>query len=183
MSATAAQGPAPAVFVEEKPAAGTRHEVRAGTTVGREGCDIVLADPQASRRHAAFRDTGAGIGVEDLGSRNGTFVNDRRVTGLTAVSVGDTVRFGETVWRLETAPAAERTVVAPARGPVAAPMPSGLHRAAQAEVMGEAPQFEPGRQPSPILGGSAARMLTATVLCYLVIAATAVAIAIYFAYR
>jgi hypothetical protein len=71
----------------------------------------------------------------------------------------------------------------PAPAPVAAPVPTGLHRAAQLEVMGEAPQFAPGRKPSPIVGGSAARIVTATVLCYAITAATAAAVAIHLAAR
>src|SRR3954454_6256458 len=74
--------------------------------IGREGVDIVLADPEVSRRHAAIRRSGDGVAIEDLGSTNGTFVNDRRITGVVVLSDGDTVRFGNTVWRLR-APAPE----------------------------------------------------------------------------
>ena len=68
--------------------------------IGREGTDIVLADPEVSRRHAAIREHGAGVAIEDLGSTNGTFVNDRKVEGVQPVNDGDSVRLGNTVWRV-----------------------------------------------------------------------------------
>jgi pSer/pThr/pTyr-binding forkhead associated (FHA) protein len=37
--------------------------------------------------------------VEDAGSTNGTFVNDRKTVGATALSSGDRVRVGSTTFR------------------------------------------------------------------------------------
>ena len=56
------------------------HELRGfGTEViGRDPtCDIWVDDPSTSRRHAQFRKTAEGYLVEDLGSKNGTSVNDQ----------------------------------------------------------------------------------------------------------
>jgi predicted component of type VI protein secretion system len=88
------------VFVEEKPMEGREVEATPGAVIGREGTDIVLADPEVSRRHAAIREHGAGVAIEDLGSTNGVFVNDRKVEGLQPLTDGDTVRLGNTVWRV-----------------------------------------------------------------------------------
>ena len=44
---------------------------------------------------------GSGPRVEDLGSRNGTFVNDHRIDGTSTLRAGDVVRFGNTVWTVE----------------------------------------------------------------------------------
>src|SRR4051794_34720823 len=44
-------------------------------------CELRLTDPTVSRRHAALELTELGLMVTDLGSTNGTFVNDIRVTG------------------------------------------------------------------------------------------------------
>ena len=76
-------------FVEKRPMDGHEHQLDAGASVGREGCDVVLADPEVSRRHALLRTTDSGPAVEDLGSTNGTFVNGQQITGLVQISVGD----------------------------------------------------------------------------------------------
>ncbi|MEM8994896.1 MAG: sigma 54-interacting transcriptional regulator [Acidobacteriota bacterium] len=74
-------------------------------TVGSgRGCDVRLDQRGISRRHAVltFSETGA-CTVEDLGSKNGTRVNGRRVERAD-VAAGDEVGFGATAWRLELAP-------------------------------------------------------------------------------
>ncbi len=73
------------------------HEIRDGCTVGRDAsADLVIADPRISRRHALFgRDLNGLWTVKDLGSSNGTFVNDEQVDSK-ALSDGDTVRIGDT---------------------------------------------------------------------------------------
>jgi len=66
-------------------------------TIGRQSdCTIVLADPNVSRRHAEIRPSGEGFVVVDLGSTNGTKVNDAKVTEH-HLRDGDEVRFGNTV--------------------------------------------------------------------------------------
>jgi pSer/pThr/pTyr-binding forkhead associated (FHA) protein len=91
------------VFVEEAPMAGRESVARPGDTVGRSGSDIELADPEVSRRHAVVRVVDGKPAIEDLGSRNGTYVNDCRVDGITVLAHGDRVRFGRTVWRVRLA--------------------------------------------------------------------------------
>ena len=45
-----------------------------------QGCDLVIRDERASRQHAELRaEPGGGVRVRDLGSANGTYVDDRRV--------------------------------------------------------------------------------------------------------
>ncbi|MEL7158088.1 MAG: FHA domain-containing protein [Actinomycetota bacterium] len=57
-------------------------------------CDLTIADPLVSRRHARLVVT-AGVGrIEDLGSDNGTFVNGERITEAT-VSEGDLIEMGK----------------------------------------------------------------------------------------
>jgi FHA domain len=57
-------------------------------------CDLVLDDSLVSRRHAAFRARADAVEVEDLGSRNGLFVNDLRIDGRSQLHHGDRVRIG-----------------------------------------------------------------------------------------
>lgn len=71
-------------------------------TVGRGGgCGIVLADDQfVSTVHARVFRRGDDVFVEDLGSRNGTFVNGQPVDGTMRLRRGDRVQFGQTVAEL-----------------------------------------------------------------------------------
>jgi pSer/pThr/pTyr-binding forkhead associated (FHA) protein len=89
----------PLLFQETGPVAGRVIDVRA-VTIGREGCDVNLADPEVSRRHAAIRGDAGAHAIEDLGSRNGTWVNDRRIEEPTVLREGDVVRLGNTVWHV-----------------------------------------------------------------------------------
>jgi len=175
-------------FVEEQPMAGREVVVSAGMVVGRTGSDIELADPEVSRRHATFRAVDSGLGIEDLGSRNGTYVNERRVDGIVALADGDAVRFGNTIWRLGGGGAGETRAAAVAAPP--APRdpdrpPTGIRQAiGQEPVYGEAlPAFDPSRAPSPVLGAGAARKVEAVAYSYTVVLATAVAVVIYFIQR
>src|SRR3954454_1010589 len=89
------------MLIQESPTAGPEFPARAGVSLGREGCDVVLHDPEVSRRHAALRESASGLAIEDLGSTNGTFVNEVRVTGVVALNDGDKLRLGDTVLRLK----------------------------------------------------------------------------------
>jgi pSer/pThr/pTyr-binding forkhead associated (FHA) protein len=88
------------VFVEQTPLRGRRQPVARRTTIGRQGCDVLLVDPEVSRRHAVVLETPAGPAIEDLGSTNGTFLNDRRVEGAELLHAGDIIRFGRTIWHV-----------------------------------------------------------------------------------
>ena len=66
------------------------------TVIGRSsGCDIVVDDPNVSRRHAEIRRMGEGYSLVDLGSTNGTEVNGQRV-GETSLMNGDVIGVGTT---------------------------------------------------------------------------------------
>ncbi len=85
--------------VTEGNARGTEIEVEDEFLIGRqeEGAGTLGEDIEISRRHARIRRTPPhGCVIEDLGSTNGTFVNERRITGPEPLSVGDRVRVGET---------------------------------------------------------------------------------------
>ena len=95
------------------------------TVAGRQSeCEIHIPSEGISRRHAELRLTADGIMVEDLGSANGTYINDRRVTRELLKS-GDELRF-DTVRFLLIAPGHERTPSnpAPAAANTKAPSPA-----------------------------------------------------------
>jgi pSer/pThr/pTyr-binding forkhead associated (FHA) protein len=56
--------------------------------------DVVIDDSSVSRAHALLELLGGVWFVEDLGSRNGTYLNGQRLTGRRVVRVGDEVRCG-----------------------------------------------------------------------------------------
>jgi len=75
-------------------------------TVGRAGdCDLVLRDPDASRRHASLTVTSGGIRVHDLGSTNGTTIDGCGVAddGV-PLAPGALLRIGDTFLGLGTGP-------------------------------------------------------------------------------
>jgi pSer/pThr/pTyr-binding forkhead associated (FHA) protein len=84
---------------------GAKHELDGGAvTIGRsKDCDIQLADPNVSRRHAEVRQEGAAYWVVDLGSTNGVEVNGRRQKRA-KLRQGDKITLGSTelVFRRET---------------------------------------------------------------------------------
>jgi pSer/pThr/pTyr-binding forkhead associated (FHA) protein len=91
------------LVVTAGPLSGTSLPLRSqGTLIGRSPeCALVLDDDYASGRHARiFEDDGQWV-VEDLGSTNGTIVDNRRITGPTPLDLGSTLRIGRTVVELQ----------------------------------------------------------------------------------
>ncbi len=71
--------------------------------VGRSAdADLNIDHPNVSRRHARLAVGDEGIVVEDLGSRNGTRVNGRRITAPTSLAPGDVVAFADAKLHLES---------------------------------------------------------------------------------
>ena len=66
-----------------------------GATLGRSrDCEVVVDDPNVSRRHAEVRPSGGRWTVRDLGSTNGIKINGRRVEGAQSLHAGDTIEMG-----------------------------------------------------------------------------------------
>ncbi len=80
-----------------------RYPLRLGETLlGRSPyCSIVLSGAQVSRQHAAIRVNRDGVQVEDLGSRNGTWVNRQRLSEVCALVPGDTIDVGGHLMEIE----------------------------------------------------------------------------------
>ena len=64
-------------------------------------CDVKLDDTYASQQHARLFGRQGGWYVEDLGSTNGTFVNDQRLAAPALVQPGDKIRVGTTMLELK----------------------------------------------------------------------------------
>ena len=89
-------------------AAGKQYPVGSGgVRIGRGPENaVVLADGEVSRHHARVWMQGAQVYVQDLGSTNGTFVNETRIGGPQALRPGDRVRVGHTTLQLAAIPGA-----------------------------------------------------------------------------
>ncbi|TAM60381.1 FHA domain-containing protein [bacterium] len=69
--------------------------VRDEATIGRSHeYEIVLEDSRVSRRHACVTRRGAQAWVEDVGSRNGTYVNGRQIESAAELRPGDRIEVG-----------------------------------------------------------------------------------------
>jgi hypothetical protein len=94
-------------------------------TIGR-GSDngIVVRDGRASRHHARIDGRRGSLVLSDLGSTNGSFVNDRRVDSI-ALGEGDRIRIGTTTLLVEAIAAAIPADAADAAAASGAEHPSG----------------------------------------------------------
>lgn len=87
------------IAVVRGPSAGRAFELgQAVITLGRAAdCTIVLEDEYCSNRHARLvpRADGRWL-IEDTGSTNGTYLNERKITGPTVAGLGERIRMGRT---------------------------------------------------------------------------------------
>lgn len=146
----------PLLEFSKGPLAGQQIEIDREVIIGREA-DLSIADYEISRRHVILRPVADGLEVEDLGSTNGTWVDDLQVVAPVLMLDGSTIELGESLAVLRLEGAGETVVRA---------VPQGI-------------SGSNGARPRP----AATRLVGAQLLTYLVIAAVAVALVLYFAMR
>ena len=81
-----------------------------------ESCQIRIASGDVSKQHCRLKHIEGKVHVKDLGSRNGTFVNDEPITGETLLKPGDTLRVGPMMFLIsegKPVPAASENVATP----------------------------------------------------------------------
>ena len=88
-------------------------QIREATEIGRECDGILLADGQASRRHASLTPRKDTVIVEDLGSTNGTLLDGTPISSAVVLLPGSIIRIGDTVLQLAL-PEEGAVVVTPA---------------------------------------------------------------------
>jgi pSer/pThr/pTyr-binding forkhead associated (FHA) protein len=76
---------------------------------------VVITDDGVSRFHARLLYDNGALWLQDAGSRNGIFVNDKRLTGHRALKVGDEIRIAEHTFKVTWD---DDTPAAPPRPPV-----------------------------------------------------------------
>lgn len=85
------------ITVVEGPAVGQEFKIDGLATVGRSpDASVMVDDPGVSRLHARIRRSELGFEVEDLGSKNGTYLNGSRIEQALA-NLGDKIRLGPRV--------------------------------------------------------------------------------------
>jgi len=133
-SASTQAGPsvAPKLEIIQGENAGESFKLKLKTTIGRErDNDVTLLDLKASRYHATITLEGGQWLLQDLGSVNGTILNDVALTTPTPLQSGDQITIGETIlaFRTPTPSSAEPLAAASPATPstagrsVAAPLP------------------------------------------------------------
>jgi FHA domain len=88
----------PRLLVERAPGhePGVAYDIPSGgATLGRGDVEIQIEDPFASARHARISRQGYVLMIEDLGSTNGTYLNDEPLGGPQPLHPGDRIRIGD----------------------------------------------------------------------------------------
>jgi hypothetical protein len=97
-------GRAPRLVVERAPGhdSGMIYDLDDDLVLGRgDHAAIRLEDPFASARHARIYEQGSSVIVEDLGSTNGTYLNEELLETARPLHPGDRVRIGDSEFAFE----------------------------------------------------------------------------------
>lgn len=87
--------------------------------------DIILADPAVSTAHAVIHRNAQGYTLSDVGSRNGTFVNEQRISEPRQLAHGDIIKMGRCTLTFRSAQASNTVILE------RAPVPAAAHHHAQ----------------------------------------------------
>jgi DNA-binding winged helix-turn-helix (wHTH) protein len=80
----------PFIIAQGGPLNGLRHAIKENLTIGRDSAsDLVIPDRQVSRFHARLTPTSLGVELEDLDSKNGSFLNGNPLKAKTILQDGD----------------------------------------------------------------------------------------------
>lgn len=69
------------------------------TVIGRNAtCHVIVSDVSVSHKHARVLKGAKGFSVEDLGSKNGTLLNNRKINRPSPLKPGDRIKVGKTTF-------------------------------------------------------------------------------------
>jgi pSer/pThr/pTyr-binding forkhead associated (FHA) protein len=91
------------VVLEPKDKRGTAYAISGVIGIGREpdNAIAIVDDTYLSGHHAKVSVSGGQVIVDDLASRNGTYLNGARITETRSVKVGDRIQIGYTVFEAQ----------------------------------------------------------------------------------
>jgi pSer/pThr/pTyr-binding forkhead associated (FHA) protein len=98
------------------PSPGQVRDIDHELLIGRAPADVELADQEVSRRHAVVRPVPAGVEVEDLASRNGTYIDGHRIEGKVTLTGAATLQVGNSELTVEI-DVPQATRISPTRTP------------------------------------------------------------------
>lgn len=162
----------------------SKKESFAGRDVDNE---IVINDVEVSRKHFRVLLQNDSYVIEDLGSTNGTFINETRISAPTSLRAGDTVRAGDNVTLVfeaasdpnatiqsgegeKAAPPPRKATPPPSPAPVLTPQPSPTPQATPAGYAGQVPlspaepEDKSSKRRTLIIGCSGLFVITACVV-------------------
>lgn len=168
VAASAEPADGPFIGIVSGPDAGRRLAVADGVVLGRSGAaDVTIDDPTLSAEHLRVRVDGRSVAVEDLGSRNGTFIEGQRALGTVPLA-GAEVQIGASMLSILEPPPDDTPATAgrrPSWGhalvhnrpPRAAldPEPEPLPIPARPDDTVERPPFNVAAMVGPVLMGGA----------------------------
>jgi predicted component of type VI protein secretion system len=138
--------------MKEGPTPGQQTNLEGGSLlIGRDpACNLIVNDVEVSRRHARLIAQSGGYAIEDMGSTNGTFIDEQRIKGVVPLKPGAVIRLGDHVsFTYEAVPADEAGTIGMRQQllkPTTAPAARGAAAAppARSEVM---PAPMPAQEP------------------------------------
>jgi pSer/pThr/pTyr-binding forkhead associated (FHA) protein len=93
-------GPMATLRVLSGPMAGRERAFSDPLVVGRSGTDFDIADPEISRRHLTLTPRPGGVEVADLGSANGTWIDQKRLSEPVVLAAATPLRAGQTTFEV-----------------------------------------------------------------------------------
>ena len=83
------------LWVKEGERRGKIYKIQEGDILGKRDGNLILDDPKVSTPHCRFRMENEKFVLWDCGSKNGTFVNGKRITCATTLQENDQIKIGD----------------------------------------------------------------------------------------
>lgn len=89
------------LWVVEGERVGRIYKIHDGDIIGKRDGALILDDPKVSTPHCRFREENGIFVLWDCGSKNGTFVNNKRIREATKLEENDRIKVGDSVFSLK----------------------------------------------------------------------------------